>query len=199
MSSGIESLHKILKDETRTKIVLLLHEKGSLSYTELMETLGFVTTGLFNYHLKVLGDLLAKNEAGQYTLSEKGKLAARLLIEFPNAQQSGGKPKVVETVLDSNGNCYTYHGGSYFSSLLFWLFKPTGFVRRVGFYCFHNWLRLHATTHTKRCSIQAVKAYCCKDSVCFRWYIDWYMGGLFRCRHSFQRHIKVNGQWILPT
>ena len=64
MSSGIESLHKILKDETRTKIVLLLHEKGSLSYTELMETLGFVTTGLFNYHLKVLGDLLAKNEAG---------------------------------------------------------------------------------------------------------------------------------------
>ena len=63
MSSGIESLHKILKDETRTKIVLLLHEKGSLSYTELMETLGFVTTGLFNYHLKVLGDLLAKNEA----------------------------------------------------------------------------------------------------------------------------------------
>jgi hypothetical protein len=35
------------------KIVLLLNEKGSISYTELMETLGFVTTGLFNYHLKV--------------------------------------------------------------------------------------------------------------------------------------------------
>jgi DNA-binding transcriptional ArsR family regulator len=47
MSSGIASLYKILKDETRSKIVLLLNERGSLSYTELMETLGFVTTGLF--------------------------------------------------------------------------------------------------------------------------------------------------------
>jgi hypothetical protein len=93
MSSGIASLNKILKDETRTKIVLLLNEKGSLSYTELMETLGFVTTGLFNYHLKVLDDLLVKNDAGQYPLSEKGKLAARMLAEFPNVQQSGLKPK----------------------------------------------------------------------------------------------------------
>jgi hypothetical protein len=93
MSSGIASLNKILKDETRTKIVLLLNEKGSLSYTELMERLGFVTTGLFNYHLKVLGDLLVKNDSGQYTLSDKGKLAARLLTEFPNTQQSGVKPK----------------------------------------------------------------------------------------------------------
>ena len=93
MSSGIASLYKILKDETRSKIVLLLNERGSLSYTELMETLGFVTTGLFNYHLKVLGDLLAKNEEGQYALSDKGKLAARLLMEFPEAQQSGVKPK----------------------------------------------------------------------------------------------------------
>ena len=92
MSSGIASLNKILKDETRTKIVRLLDENGSLSYTELMETLGFVTTGLFNYHLKVLGDLLVKNEAGQYALSEKGKLAARLLTEFPNGE-SGVKPK----------------------------------------------------------------------------------------------------------
>lgn len=93
MNSGIASLNKILKDETRTKIVLLLSEKGCLSYTELMETLGFTTTGLFNYHLKVLSGLLVKNETGQYALSDKGKLAARLFIEFPDAQQSGVKPK----------------------------------------------------------------------------------------------------------
>ena len=92
MSSGIASLNKILKDETRTKIVLLLNEKGSLSCTELMEKLGFVTTGLFNYHLKILGDLLVKNETGQYMLSEKGKLTAKLLMEFPDVQQSGLKP-----------------------------------------------------------------------------------------------------------
>jgi DNA-binding transcriptional ArsR family regulator len=83
MSSGIASLHKILKDETRRKIILLLHEKGNLSYTDLMDTLGIVSTGTLNYHLKVLGDLLSKNADGKYTLTEKGKLASRLLLEFP--------------------------------------------------------------------------------------------------------------------
>jgi DNA-binding transcriptional ArsR family regulator len=83
MNSGLASLHKILKDETRRKIVLLLNEKGSLSYSDLMDTLGIVSTGTLNYHLKVLGDLLAKNESGHYLLTEKGRLASRLLIEFP--------------------------------------------------------------------------------------------------------------------
>jgi DNA-binding transcriptional ArsR family regulator len=83
MSSGLDSLLKILKDETRRKIVLLLNEKGSMSYTDLMETLNIVSTGTLNYHLKVLGELLTKNDAGQYLLTDKGKLASRLLIEFP--------------------------------------------------------------------------------------------------------------------
>jgi DNA-binding transcriptional ArsR family regulator len=83
MSVGIESINKILKDKTRRKIVLTLTEKGSLSYTELMETLGVGSTGTLNYHLKVLGDLLEKTDSGQYKLSEKGKLASRFLTEFP--------------------------------------------------------------------------------------------------------------------
>jgi hypothetical protein len=41
------------------------------------------STGQLNYHLKVLGDLLTKNKAGQYLLTEKGKLASKLLLEFP--------------------------------------------------------------------------------------------------------------------
>lgn len=84
MSSGLDSLLKILKDETRKKIVLLLNAKGSLSYSDLMDMLEIGSTGTLNYHLKVLGDLLAKNEAGQYLLTEKGKLSSRLLIEFPD-------------------------------------------------------------------------------------------------------------------
>ena len=62
MNTGLSSLHKILKDETRSKIILLLNEKGSLSYTDLMNTLRIVSTGTLNYHLKVLGDLLTKDE-----------------------------------------------------------------------------------------------------------------------------------------
>lgn len=83
MSSGIASLHKVLKDETRRKIILLLQEKGSLSYVDLMKALGITNTGKMNYHLKVLGDLLAKKENGQYALTEKGTLASRLLLKFP--------------------------------------------------------------------------------------------------------------------
>lgn len=83
MSSGLAWLHKILKDEKRRKIVLLLNEKGSLSYTDLMNSLGDVSTGLLNYHLKILNDLLEKKGTGQYLLTEKGKLASRLLLELP--------------------------------------------------------------------------------------------------------------------
>lgn len=83
MSAGIASLHKILKDGTRRKIILQLHEKGSLSYVDLMKALEIANTGKINYHLKVLGDLLLKMDDGQYALTEKGKLASRLLLEFP--------------------------------------------------------------------------------------------------------------------
>jgi len=82
MSSGISSLHKILKDENRRRILLELHEKGSISYVDLMKTLEISNTGKMNYHLKVLGDLIAKNEDGKYLLTEKGKLATRMLLEF---------------------------------------------------------------------------------------------------------------------
>lgn len=93
MSKGLFFLHKILKDETRRQIILLLDEKSGLTYTELMDSLEVVSTGLLNYHLKVLGDLLSKNEEEKYILSEKGKLASRLLLQFPEDNQVGKKPR----------------------------------------------------------------------------------------------------------
>lgn len=96
MSQGLASFHKILKDETRQKIILLLNEKGSLSYTDLMDSLEVVSTGLLNYHLKVLADLLAKNEAGQYTLTEKGQIAYKVLTEFSTNQQVVDK-RIIKT------------------------------------------------------------------------------------------------------
>ena len=82
MNNGLASLHKILKDETRRKIVLLLNETGRLSYTDLMKALEISNTGRLNYHLKVLNDLVAKRGDGQYVLSGKGKRALCLLLEF---------------------------------------------------------------------------------------------------------------------
>ena len=88
MSREVASLHKILKDETRQKIIQLLNKKGNLGYTELLDATEVGSTGRLNYHLKVLGELLQKNENGQYTLTEKGKLASQLLIEFPDKKVS---------------------------------------------------------------------------------------------------------------
>jgi MFS family permease len=62
-----------------------LQEKGSLSYVDLMKTLGITNTGKMNYHLKVLGNLLSKKDGDQYVLSEKGMLAYRLMQEFSEA------------------------------------------------------------------------------------------------------------------
>ena len=94
MTSTIDSLHKILKDETRRKIILELNEKGSVGYTDLMESLGIISTGTLNYHLKVLGDLLEKDRTEKYMLSEKGKLASKLLTEFPEQNCAPNKTRL---------------------------------------------------------------------------------------------------------
>ena len=84
MSSGLSSLYKILKDENRQKIIKTLNDKGSVSYTELLEGSEIGSTGLLNYHLKVLGcDLITKNETGKYLLTDKGKIAVSVLLNFP--------------------------------------------------------------------------------------------------------------------
>jgi hypothetical protein len=82
MSAGLSNFHRILKDKTRSQIILQLNDKGSLSYTDLMNLIGVSSTGKMNYHLKILDNLVAKNPDGLYLLTEKGKLAAQLLQEF---------------------------------------------------------------------------------------------------------------------
>lgn len=78
-----ESLSDVLKHPVRRKIIFALYERGSLSYVDLMNLVGVANTGKFNYHLKILGDLIEKNQNGRYILTEKGQMAAQLLQKFP--------------------------------------------------------------------------------------------------------------------
>ena len=75
ISEDLSRLHKILKDDTRVKTLELLNNRDSLSYSEQLSQSGITNTGRMNYHLKILGDLITKDEKiGNYSLSEKGKL-----------------------------------------------------------------------------------------------------------------------------
>lgn len=82
MGVNFESLIDLLKHPIRRKIILSLSEKGSISYVDLMNLVGTKNTGKFNYHLKILGALIEKDENGKYGLSDKGQMAVQFLQKF---------------------------------------------------------------------------------------------------------------------
>jgi hypothetical protein len=82
MSADIGSLHGILKDPTRRRILSVLNERGALAYVEILGLLEIEHTGKLNYHLKQLGDLIQKDENGRYSLTEKGRLASQVMVRF---------------------------------------------------------------------------------------------------------------------
>jgi DNA-binding transcriptional ArsR family regulator len=87
MSSGLASLHKILKDETRRKIILLLHSSGGLSYSDLLRALKTTDRGRVNYHLNFLSPLITKDDE-KYVLNDEGVLAWKALQEFSYKEKS---------------------------------------------------------------------------------------------------------------
>ena len=87
MNSGLASMHKILKEETRRKIILLLHNSGGLSYSDLLRALKTNDRGKVNYHLKSLSPFITKADA-KYMLNDKGVLAWKALQEFSYKEKS---------------------------------------------------------------------------------------------------------------
>ncbi len=82
MGVDFESFQDVLKHPIRKKIILALGENQPLSYMDLMRIVDARNTGKFNYHLKVLADLIEKDQNGKYQLTEKGRLAAQFLQTF---------------------------------------------------------------------------------------------------------------------
>ena len=83
MSVDFESLSDVLKHSMRRRILLALYERKTMSYVDLMDLVQATNTGKFNYHLRILGDLIEKDQNGKYVLTEKGQMAAQLLQKFP--------------------------------------------------------------------------------------------------------------------
>lgn len=62
-------------------------EKGPLEYSEIMRELGLTSTGRLNYHLKVMRELLEKDELRRYRLNRRGLLAYQLLSEYGSGEE----------------------------------------------------------------------------------------------------------------
>ena len=83
LAVNFESFNEVLKHPIRRRVIFALAGNKSLSYVELLNITETSNTGKFNYHLKILGDLIAKDENGKYYLTEKGQLALEFLQKFP--------------------------------------------------------------------------------------------------------------------
>jgi hypothetical protein len=78
---------------------MALSERGSLSYVDLMNLVEAANTGKFNYHLKILGDLIEKNRDGKYVLTEKGQLTVQFLQKFPQKESQQTPLHMADAVL----------------------------------------------------------------------------------------------------
>jgi DNA-binding transcriptional ArsR family regulator len=92
---------KILKDETRRKILVFVSEKGEVTYSDLMEQTEISSPEVMNYHLKVLADLLSKNDEDKFTLTEKGKVASNFILTVPKElpKETNKREKMHRTLL----------------------------------------------------------------------------------------------------
>lgn len=83
LTVDFETFNDVLKHPIRRKVIITLGVHKSLSYVELLNITLAANTGKFNYHLKILGDLITKDNDGKYNLTEKGQLALDFLQKFP--------------------------------------------------------------------------------------------------------------------
>ncbi len=92
------NVHRLLKDDTRRKIVQFIGDRGQVTYTDILRELG-ISTGKLNYHLRLLSPLLARGEGGQYySLDDLGRNAFALLQGFKQNEQANGNRQLLRRV-----------------------------------------------------------------------------------------------------
>lgn len=77
-SDDYDEIFAALKHPIRRQILLLLEDRGEVSFTEIQNALGLSDTGLISYHLKELATLIEQSRRGKYSLSEVGRASMTL-------------------------------------------------------------------------------------------------------------------------
>ena len=132
MSVDFESLSDVLKHPIRRRIILALSERKSMSYVDLMNLVEVMNTGKFNYHLKILADLIEKDENGKYGLSDKGQLAVQFLQKFGEKKVEQTPLHMADAVLIGFAGCVLAGANPGFWS--FFLFAAFGINVSVSFF-----------------------------------------------------------------
>lgn len=77
-TTGYDKIFAALKHPLRRQILLLLEDKGEMSFTGIQNAVGLEDTGLLSYHLKELESLVRQSARGKYSLSEVGEASMAL-------------------------------------------------------------------------------------------------------------------------
>lgn len=77
-SDDYNEIFAALRHPIRRQILLLLEDKGEVSFTEIQNAVGMSDTGLMSYHLKELAPLVEQSTRGKYCLSEVGRASITL-------------------------------------------------------------------------------------------------------------------------
>jgi len=73
-----DAIFAALKHPLRRQILLLLEQKGEVSFSNIQNAVGINDTGLMSYHLKELAPLVEQSKRGKYRLSEVGQTSVVL-------------------------------------------------------------------------------------------------------------------------
>lgn len=110
---GIERRIKALSHWARRKIILLLGEKGPMTYSELMKNVGVEDSGTFAFHLRSLGDLVEKTDDGKYRLTNEGERVYKALKYLLSGEETEAreeptsmKRELPPIIIGDMGKCY---------------------------------------------------------------------------------------------
>jgi DNA-binding transcriptional ArsR family regulator len=82
LMNSISKLLKILSHSIRRRIIKCLEEQESLSFNDLLKLVNTKNHGELGFHLRALKGLIEKKSSDEYSLTNKGLLAAGLLDDI---------------------------------------------------------------------------------------------------------------------
>jgi uncharacterized RDD family membrane protein YckC/DNA-binding HxlR family transcriptional regulator len=75
---NVSKILSVLSHKIRREILLILHEKGETSFTELLNALK-IDTGKLSFHIRSLSAFIEQSDTGKYKLSRAGEDAVRVV------------------------------------------------------------------------------------------------------------------------